>query len=273
MHDFNKALDPERVTIILVRPQSPGNIGSTARAMRNMGLHRLALVAPERFPHGEARMMACGAEGLLHEAEIYDSVPAAIASCHWLIGTSARRRRYRHVPLTPVQLAQKMPVLCQDHHVGILFGPEDAGLTTDELNLCHDWVVIPTATEATSLNLSQAVMVICYEIMSQRTEPAPADLPALASMAETEAMYEHLRQAFTLHGFPTHDAVDRILIGLRRIFERTKLERRDVRLVRGIARQLGWAMRHPITPPRGPVTPPRGPVTSSRAPDDTAPPG
>lgn len=266
MHDFNKALDPERVTIILVRPQSPGNIGSTARAMRNMGLHRLALVAPERFPHGEARMMACGAEGLLHEAEIYDSVPAAIASCHWLIGTSARRRRYRHVPLTPVQLAQKMPVLCQDHHVGILFGPEDAGLTTDELNLCHDWVVIPTATEATSLNLSQAVMVICYEIMSQRTEPAPADLPALASMAETEAMYEHLRQAFTLHGFPTHDAVDRILIGLRRIFERTKLERRDVRLVRGIARQLGWAMRHPITPPRGPVTP-------SRAPDDTAPPG
>lgn len=88
----------------------------------------------------------------------------------------------------------------------------------------------------------------------------PKDLPALASMAETEAMYEHLRQAFTLHGFPTHDAVDRILIGLRRIFERTKLEHRDVRLVRGIARQLGWAMRHPL---------PRGPVKSSHAPDDT----
>ncbi len=271
MNELNKTLDPERVTIILVRPQSPGNIGSTARAMRNMGLHRLALVAPERFPHGEARMMACGADGLLEEAEIYDSVQAAIAPCHWLIGTSARRRRYRHVPLTPVQLAQKLPVLCQEHHVGILFGPEDAGLTTDELNLCHDWVVIPTATEATSLNLSQAVMVICYEIMSQRTEPPSSDLPAanlpaLASIADTEAMYEHLRQAFTLHGFPTHDAVDRILIGLRRIFERTKLERRDVRLVRGIARQLGWAMRHPMTPPPEPVT-------SSHALDDTEHPG
>jgi TrmH family RNA methyltransferase len=257
-----KKLDPERITMILVRPQSPGNIGSTARAMRNMGLHRLALVAPERFPHAEARMMACGADALLQQAEIYDSVQAAIASCHWLIGTSARQRRYRHVPLTPVQLAQKLPVLCRDHHVGILFGPEDAGLTTDELNLCQDWVVIPTATEATSLNLSQAVMVICYEIMSQRTAPPSADLPALASIAETEAMYEHLRQAFTLHGFPTHDAVDRILIGLRRIFERTKLEHRDVRLVRGIARQLGWAMRHPMTLPRGSIT-------SSRGPDDT----
>jgi tRNA/rRNA methyltransferase len=82
-------------------------------------------------------------------------------------------------------------------------------------------------------------------------------------VAETEAMYEHLRQAFTLHGFPTHEAVERILIGLRRIFERTKLEHRDVRLVRGIARQLGWALRHPLTLPRGPVT-------SSRGPDDTA---
>jgi TrmH family RNA methyltransferase len=254
------AFDPERLSIILTRPQSPGNIGSTARAMRNMGLHRLVLVAPERFPHPEARMMACGAEDLLHSAEIYDSVPAAIASCHWLIGTSARQRRYRHAPLTPAQLAQKLPALCQEHHVGILFGPEDAGLTTDELNLCHDWVVIPTASEATSLNLSQAVMVICYEMMAQRAQPAAANLPTLASMGETEAMYEHLRQAFNVRGFPSRDAVDRILIGLRRIFERTNLERRDVRLVRGIARQLGWALRHPLT------------STSSHAPGDSAPP-
>jgi tRNA/rRNA methyltransferase len=105
-------------------------------------------------------------------------------------------------------------------------------------------------------------MVICYEIMSQRSAPAAADLPALASMAETEAMYEHLRQAFTLHGFPTHGAVDRILIGLRRIFERTKLEPRDVRLVRGIARQLGWALRHPRPLSHQPLTPSHGPDDS-----------
>lgn len=239
-------LNPERVTIILVRPQSPGNIGSTARAMRNMGLHQLSLVAPERFPDGEARMMACGAEGLLQTAQMYDSLQAAIAPCHWLIGTSARRRRYRNAPLTPVELASKLPGLCKDHHVGILFGPEDAGLTTDELNLCHDWVVIPTMSEATSLNLSQAVMVICYEIMQRQTALISPDTPALASIAETEAMYDHLRQALNIHGFPTEDAVDRILLGIRRIFERTKLDQRDVRMIRGIARQLAWALRHPL---------------------------
>ncbi len=245
-------LDPEQVTVILVRPQSPGNIGSTARAMRNMGLHRLALVAPERFPHFEARMMACGAEDMLQTAQVYDSLQAAIAPCHWLVGTSARRRRYRHVALTPPELARKLPGLCREHHVGILFGPEDAGLTTDELNLCHDWVVIPTVSEATSLNLSQAVMVICYEIMQQQTVGLPAEQSSvtpveLASVGATEAMYEHLRQAFNVHGFPTVDAVDRILLGVRRIFERTQLEQRDVQLVRGIARQLAWALRHPLT--------------------------
>lgn len=242
------ALDPERVTIILVRPQSPGNIGSVARAMRNMGLHQLALVAPERFPHLEARMMACGAEDLLAAAQVHDTLATAVASCHWLVGTSARRRRYRHPSLTPTALAGKLPVLCRDYHVGILFGPEDAGLTSDELNLCHDWVVIPTVSDAMSLNLSQAVMVICYEIMQRRASPPPSEPPALASVAEIEAMYAHLRQAFNLHGFPNEQAVERILLGLRRIFERTKLERRDVRLLRGVARQLAWALRHPLTP-------------------------
>ena len=240
-------LDPERLTIILVRPQSPGNIGAVARAMRNMGLHRLALVAPERFPHLEARMMACGAEDLLARAQVHDTLAMAIASCHWLVGTSARRRRYRHTPLTPPALADKLPRLCQNYHVGILFGPEDAGLTSAELNLCHDWVVIPTISEATSLNLSQAVMVICYEIMQRRVSSTPPALPVLASVAETEAMYAHLRQAFNIHGFPTEQAVERILLGLRRIFERTQLERRDVRLLRGVARQLAWALRHPLT--------------------------
>src|SRR5215470_20275871 len=100
-----------QITVILVRPQSPGNIGAAARAMHNMGLRRLALVAPAHFPHAEARMMACHAEHLLHQAEVYPSVPAAVATCHWLVGTSARRREYRHPPLTPHELAHKLPAL------------------------------------------------------------------------------------------------------------------------------------------------------------------
>jgi TrmH family RNA methyltransferase len=242
-------LNTDHLRIILVRPQSPGNIGAVARAMQNMGLQRLVLVAPERFPHPEARMMACDAVGLLHQARIVPTLAEAIASCHWLVGTSARRRQYRKPPLSPGALAQKLPALCQQYHVGIVFGPEDAGLTSDELDLCHDLLVIPTAPHATSLNLAQAVMVVCYAVAQQHVPPAPASsVPPLAPVADVEAMYQHLQAAFNVYGFPGPFAVERVLIGLRRILERTGLERRDVALLRGVARQLGWALRHPPQP-------------------------
>jgi TrmH family RNA methyltransferase len=239
----------ERLTIILVRPQSPGNIGSVARAMHNMGLRRLTLVAPAHFPHPEARMLACHAEHVLEQARVCDTVHQAVAACHWLVGTSARRRRYRKPPLTPRALAAKLPTLCQHYHVGILFGPEDTGLTAAELNLCHDRVVIPTDPAATSLNLAQAVMVVCYEILLTRYRPARQPVPTLATMADVEAMYAHLREAFAIRGFADAHSIERILDRLRRIFERTGLERRDVRLIRGIARQLAWALRHPPSSP------------------------
>ena len=237
------------ITIILVRPQTPGNIGAAARAMHNMGLRRLVLVAPAHFPHPEARMMACHAEHLLHQAEVYDSLSAAVATCHWLVGTSARRREYRHPPLTPHELAHKLPALCAQHpHVGILFGPEDAGLTSAELDLCNDLVVIPTVAKATSLNLAQAVMVLSYEMMQAQYQAPPHQEPPLASLDEIEAMYGHVREAFAIHGFSGAHAIERSLMGLRRIFERAGLERRDVRLLRGMARQLAWALRHPRPP-------------------------
>jgi TrmH family RNA methyltransferase len=243
-------LQVEHLTVILVRPQSPGNIGSVARAMQNMGLHRLALVQPERFPHPEARMMACHADDILHQARVYDSVQEAVAGCHWLVGTSARRRRYRKAPLTPRELAYQLPALCQQYHVGLLFGPEDAGLTAAELDLCHELLVIPTVPTATSLNLAQAVMVVCYEIMQARVQPPSDVLPTLASVGEIEAMYAHLHQAFAIRGFSDPHGIDRVLNGLRRIFERTALERRDVRLIRGIARQLAWALQQAPSPPQ-----------------------
>lgn len=235
----------EHLTIILVRTQSPGNIGAAARAMRNMGLHRLALVAPERFPHPEARMMARGAEDVLYHAMIYNALEEAVASCHWLVGTSARPRNYRNQPLTPRALGAKIASLTQHYQVGLLFGPEDTGLTTAEIDLCHDLVVIPTVAEATSLNLAQAVMILCYDMMQSHVQPPTQAPQPLATVAETEAMYEHLRSAFGVHGFAGANEVEHVIVRLRRLFERTGLERRDVRLLHGIARQLGWALRHP----------------------------
>jgi TrmH family RNA methyltransferase len=239
-------LSPPQITVILVRPQTPGNIGAAARAMHNMGLNRLALVAPGHFPHAEASMMACHATHLLQQAEVYDSIAAAVAPCHWLVGTSARRREYRHPPLTPRELAQRLPILQAQHpHLGILFGPEDAGLTTAELDLCNDLVVIPTVPDATSLNLAQAVLVLSYELMHARDQFPLAAGPPLALVDEIEMMYAHMREAFSIHGFSGEHAVERSLMGIRRICERAGLERRDVRLLRGVARQLAWALRHP----------------------------
>ncbi|MDE0207333.1 MAG: hypothetical protein OXP66_15070, partial [Candidatus Tectomicrobia bacterium] len=197
------------------------------------------------FPHPEARMMASGARSLLEQAEVHDTLDAAAATCHWLAGTSARQRRHRNPTLNPKQLGDKLPALCRQYRVGLVFGPEDAGLTTPELDACHDLVAIPTSPEAPSLNLAQAVAVLCYEISQPRLIADTTTAPPLASVAESEAMYRHLRQAFSIRGFPGEPAVDRALNGLRRIFERTGLERRDVRLLRGIARQLGWALRYP----------------------------
>ena len=242
---MSSALNKPHVSVILVRPQSPGNIGSVARVMRNMGFDRLALVAPERFPHPEARMMASGARRVLEEAEIHDTLDAATAACHWLAGTSARQRQHRNLPLTPRQLGDKLPALCREYRVGLVFGPEDAGLTTAELDACHDLVAIPSSPAAPSLNLAQAAAVICYEISQPRHCDAAPPAPPLATVADSEAMYRHLRRAFSIRGFPGEPAVERALSGLRRIFERSGLERRDVRLLRGIARQLGWALRYP----------------------------
>ena len=171
---MSPALNKAHVSIILVRPQSPGNIGSVARVMRNMGFGRLVLVAPERFPHPEARMMASGARDLLEAAAVHDTLAAATATCHWLAGTSARQRQHRNMPLTPRLLGDKLPALCQPYRVGLVFGPEDAGLTTAELDACHDLVAIPTSPEAPSLNLAQAVAVVCYEISQPRHAPATA---------------------------------------------------------------------------------------------------
>ena len=242
---MSSTLDKAHVSIILVRPQSPGNIGSAARVMRNMGFSRLVLVAPERFPHPEARMMASSARKLLEEAEVHDTLAAATATCHWLAGTSARQRQHRNLPLTPRQLGDKLPALCQP--VSGWPGIRTGGRRADHRRARRlsrsggD----PHLPEAPSLNLAQAIAVVCYEISQPRHAPAAPPAPPLASVAESEAMYQHLRRAFSIRGFPGEPAVERALSGLRRIFERTGLERRDVRLLRGIARQLGWALRYP----------------------------
>ena len=153
-----------RLRIVLVGAQHPGNIGAAARAMKVMGLHDLALVAPERYPDPEALARASGADDVLEAAKVYDTLEEAIGDCTLAIGASARRR-HMHWPLVDARTAAVRAIeLAQDQNVALVFGRERSGLENAELDLCQLHLQVPTNPEYRSLNLAAAVQVVAYEL-------------------------------------------------------------------------------------------------------------
>jgi tRNA/rRNA methyltransferase len=164
----------QNITIVLVRPQYAGNIGSVCRAMKNMGLSRLILVSPGQDPRSaEARMMATSAKDILHKTKIFSSIEEALQGFRWIAGTSARKGIHRGPFISPREISPEILQHARSIPVAILFGPEDRGLTNRELDPCHALIRIPTHPGLSSLNLAQAVMVMGYELY-------------LASLAELE---------------------------------------------------------------------------------------
>ncbi len=150
------------IKIVLVNTSHPGNIGAAARAMKNMGFSKLALVEPNGFPSAECTARASGADEILKNATLHATLAEAIADCHLVMGTSARERKLAIENLDPRQAAEKL--LETDVEIALVFGRERTGLTNDELAMCHYHVHIPTVKDFSSLNLSQAVQVLCYEL-------------------------------------------------------------------------------------------------------------
>jgi TrmH family RNA methyltransferase len=158
--------DPlKNITIVLIRPQYAGNIGSVCRAMKNMGLSRLILVSPEQDPlSAEARMMATSAKDILQKAKIFSSLEDALQDFRWIAGTSARKGINRGPFISPREIGPEIIQHARSIPVAILFGPEDRGLTNRELDPCHALISIPTHPGLSSLNLAQAVMLVGYEL-------------------------------------------------------------------------------------------------------------
>ena len=150
------------IRIVLVGTSHPGNIGSTARAMKTMGLSKLYLVTPEAFPHPKAIGMAAGADDVLVDAIVVDSLELALQGCHLIIATSARPRGLSLPGLLPSESAELVASLPDNTEVAFVFGREYAGLTNAELLHCHYHVHIPASEVYSSLNLSQAVQIIAY---------------------------------------------------------------------------------------------------------------
>jgi len=239
----------DRIRIVLVGTQHPGNIGSAARALRTMGLRRLALVAPERFPHPEASALAAGAVDVLEAAIRVDTLAEAVADCRLVLGCTARSRRIALDELPPRDAsARAVATAAGGGEVALVFGRERTGLENDELQLCHAAVHIPADPDYSSLNLAAAVQVLAYEVrlrlLSSPADAAPAPMPATpppaadgdvpASHAELEGFFAQLADTLDAIDFHKGRTPDSAMRKLRRIFLRAALDDRDVRLLRGV---------------------------------------
>jgi TrmH family RNA methyltransferase len=228
------------IRVVLVNTSHPGNIGAAARAMKTMGLARLHLVEPQQYPCAEATARASGADDVLARAVVCNSLADAVGDCRLVIGTSARERRLEWPPLQPDEAARQLVQEAAHGEVALVFGRERFGLTNEELDACHFLVNIPANPAYSSLNLAAAVQVLCYEIRRNcgqpAGEPAPVseeDLPATAD--EVEGFYGHLEDTlYDIGLMEPGEPKQSLLRRLRRLFQRTRLTRTEVNILRGI---------------------------------------
>ncbi len=235
-----------RIRFVLAGTSHPGNIGAAARAIRTMGFDRLALVAPKRFPHADAFALAAGANVVLEEAPVFDTLAAAIADCRFVLGATARRRGVALPELAPRGAARQAREVAQaGGEVAFVFGNERVGLDNDELKLCHAAVAIPSNPDFASLNLAQAVQVLAYELRLgalgasadmdvARPGRDPADRDPPASSGDMEMLFAHLERALVDIDFHKGRAPDIVLRRLRRLFLRAQPDQREVRILHGI---------------------------------------
>lgn len=228
------------VAIILAGTKYPGNIGSAARAMYNMGLTQLILAAPQCAINEESYRMAKSGKSILDSAKIRRSLKSALRGIRLLVGTTGKSGGYRAPAYSPRSLAPRILSHAVQQKVGILFGPEDTGLVDNDLRLCQLLIRIPTQHKAHSINLAQSVMIMCYELYLGRLAREPAHVPKLASLEQVEAMYAQLEKALLDIGFLQPQNASHMMFALRRILGRAGLEISDVGVWRGIARQIGW---------------------------------
>ena len=230
----------ERVRVVLCRPSHPGNIGASARAMKTMGMTDLRLVAPERFPAPEAQWMAAHAGDVLERARVYPQLGDALADCVAAFALSARPREWSPQVLETRAAAAVALERAAGGSVAFVFGAESAGLTNEELLVCQFLVHIPTDADYRSLNLAQAVQVVCYELLVATGAQVPKMRgEKLATVDDLEGLYAHLQEAAIRSGFHDPASGSKLPERLRRLFSRVPaMEREEVNILRGLLNAL-----------------------------------
>ena len=235
---MNRPLALDRIRVVLSRTSHPGNIGAAARAMKTMGLRDLWLVAPEAFPDEVATARASGAADLLESARVVGTLQEALADTVFSAALTARRRELSLPRMQARDAARELVARSGDGIVALVFGNETSGMTNEEVGLCSLPVTIPTDPDFSSLNLGAAVQVLSYELRMAafgEAAAAPADLQAEpATHADFEGFMGHLERVVTASGF--HDPANpkRLLPRMRRLFNRVRLEKEEVAILRGM---------------------------------------
>lgn len=238
------------IRIVLVGTTHPGNIGSTARAMKTMGLNSLYLVTPKSFPDYKANEMAAGADDVLQKAVVVASLDEALSGCQLIVATSARPRGLSLPGLLPAEASDLIVKKSDDTKVALVFGREHSGLTNEELLKCHYHMHIPSNPEYSSLNLAMAVQIIAYELRMKLL--APKATVALrhddeAGADEVEQFYAHLKEVFIQIKFLKTTNPRRLMQRVRRLFNRIQLEKMEVSILRGMLSQvqksIEWAAK------------------------------
>lgn len=232
----------ENIRIVLVNTSHPGNIGAAARAMKNMGLSRLYLVSPKQHPTFDAYSRAAGADDVLADAVVTESLTDALSGCVWVAGTSARERMVQWQLYDPRECAALSLDQSVQGDTAIVFGRERTGLTNEELELCNALVHIPTNPDYSSLNVAAAVQVMCYEVrmahlsraqtVVEKNRTSREDMPATTD--QLEGMYQHMYQMMQDINFFGKTNPEVIMRRLKSLYNRAHTTKREVAILRGI---------------------------------------
>lgn len=234
---------PHELIVVLVEPQSPGNIGMVCRAMANFGCSRLRLVNPCRHLDPEARKFAVSAADLLDSAEIFPDLAAALADCRGAVAATRRAGRLRGELTDLTDLPQQLAAYPAGSRIALVFGREDSGLTTAEVAQCTHAACIATAAFG-SLNLAQAVIVFLYELQRNSALPTPAPSPAgELPLGRLEGLFAQMEGTLERIAFLNPAAPAGVMNRLRRMFQRAQLDDQDLELLRGMWSQLDWSAR------------------------------
>jgi len=225
----------ERAEVVLVKPKYAGNLGAVARVMLNMGFTRLSLVRPRTPISAEAKWMSAGADAILDGAKTYRTMDEAAAGADLVIGTTSRRGSMQRHNITPAEAAAMIRGTWASGRLALVFGPEDRGLAGDELDRC-DWVVtIPTYGPKVSINLSHAVLILCYEIRRAMAVPKPR---STSSAVEIERLCDHVERTLFSIGFLKRNDPRRMMLKLHRTLMRAELDERERASLYAILRHI-----------------------------------